>query len=180
MVSLEAKAPCDEHLPIEVGDCRLSAVDHEYMTLLSPYKGKEKLLGAVLKSTYGIGFPAAGKSSKKAGVRCVWFGLDQAMLIGPAPDKTLAKTAALVDQSDSWAVVRLQGAQAVDVLARLTPVDLRPSEFKTGAAARSELRHMMVSISRVGPQAYEIMAFRSMAKTLVHDLQDAMKSLAAQ
>ena len=85
-----------------------------------------------------------------------------------------------VDQSDSWAVVRLQGDLAAEVLSRLTPLDLRPSVFKRGHTARSSLQHMNVSISCVGAQAFEIMAFRSMAQTLVDDLKTAMLSMAAQ
>jgi len=85
-----------------------------------------------------------------------------------------------VDQSDSWAVVRLQGAAAQAVLARLTPLDIRSTVFKRGHTARSSLQHMNVSITRVGLQAFEIMAFRSMAKTLVHDICCAMRSVAAQ
>lgn len=180
MVDLKAVGPCEGLLPIAVGDCQLKAVDHVHMTLLSPYKNKEKQLSTALKAAYDIGLPAPNRSVAKAGVRCLWFGLDQAMLIGPRPDKALAKYAALVDQSDSWVVVRLQGAGATDVLARLTSLDLRAAVFKRGATARGELRHMMVSISRVGVDAFEIMAFRSMAKTLVADLAGAMASVAAQ
>jgi len=37
---------------------------------------------------------------------------------------------AVVDQSDGWAALRVTGAGAVDVLARLVPVDLRPQVFR--------------------------------------------------
>ena len=76
--------------------------------------------------------------------------------------------------------MRLAGADAADVLARLTPIDLRESQFKRGHTARTELAHMMASITRLGPQSYQIMVFRSLANTLVHDLKTAMKSVAAR
>ncbi|KPU84134.1 sarcosine oxidase subunit gamma [Marinosulfonomonas sp. PRT-SC04] len=180
MVNLNVVNPCDGLLPIEAGACQLRAVEHKSMTLVSAYKGKEQPLSAALNAAYGIGFPKPNRAAAKAGVRAVWFGYDQALLIGAGPDAALAEFAALVDQSDSWAVVRLQGEQAVDVLARLTSLDLRPAVFKRGHTARSELRHMMVSITRVGADAFEIMAFRSMAKTLVDELRAAMLSVAAQ
>lgn len=180
MVELSAKTPCAGLLPVAVGDCTLSEVASASMTLLSSYKGKEKQLGAALKAAHGMAFPAPNRSTGKAGARCVWFGQGQGMLIGPTPDKSLARYGAVVDQSDGWAVVRLEGMGAVDVLARLTSLDLRESQFKRGQTARSELHHMMVSITRVGNQAFDIMAFRSMAKTLVHDLEGAMASVAAQ
>lgn len=180
MVELQPITPCAGLLPIEVENFKLSEVSPASMTLLSPYKGKEKQLSAALLAAHGMRLAAPNRSTGKAGARCVWFGFGQALLIGPTPDKSLGKFAALVDQSDSWATVQLQGAGAANVLARLTSIDLRPTVFKRGHTARSELRHMMVSITRVGAEAFEIMAFRSMAGTLVHDLQDAMESVAAQ
>ncbi len=180
MGKLQPISPCAGLLPIAVGNYKLSEVPFTRMTLLSPYKGKEKQLGLALFKAHGMQFAAPNRSTGKMDAKCVWFGQGQAMLVGPTPAKSLAKSAAVVDQSDSWAVVRLQGAGAADVLARLTSIDLRPAVFKRGHTARSELRHMMVSITRVGVDAFEIMAFASMAATLVHDLQDAMESVAAQ
>ena len=86
----------------------------------------------------------------------------------------------MTDQSDGWAVMRLEGAGARDVLARLCPLDLRAPVFKRGHTARSLLGHMNASITRVGVNAFEIMVFRSMANTAVHELNEAMKSVAAQ
>lgn len=40
--------------------------------------------------------------------------------------------------------------------------------------------HMSVSITRTGPAAFRILAFRSMARTAVHELSRAMESVAAQ
>ncbi len=92
----------------------------------------------------------------------------------------MAAHAALTDQSDAWAMVRLEGAAAEDVLARLVPVDLRQSVFKRGHTARTMLQHMAVSITRISGEAFLILAFRSMAGTLVHDLETAMKGVAAR
>ena len=179
MVELQAINPCAGRLPITVGDCKLSEVLPDNMTLLSPYKGMDKQLSEGLLTAHGMRLAAPNRSTGKAGAKCVWFGQDQVLLVGPAPDKSLAKFAAIVEQSDSWAIVRLQGVGAADVLARLTSIDLRDTVFKRGHTARTELRHMMVSITRTGVDAFEIMAFRSMAETLVHDLQGAMESVAS-
>ncbi|WP_321170030.1 sarcosine oxidase subunit gamma [Sedimentitalea xiamensis] len=102
------------------------------------------------------------------------------MLAGSEPAPGLSGHAVLVDQSDAWAVVRLQGPQATDVLARLVPVDLRPRHFKRGHTVRTDLMRMNVSITRVADAAFLIMAFRSMAATLVHDLKTAMEGVAAR
>jgi sarcosine oxidase subunit gamma len=59
-------------------------------------------------------------------------------------------------------------------------VDLRPQVFKRGHTLRTELKHMMASITRIGAQSFQIMVFRSMARTLVHDLKTAMEAVAAR
>ena len=43
----------------------------------------------------------------------------------------------MTDQSDGWTVLALSGAAAVDVLARLVPVDLRLAAFPVGGALRT-------------------------------------------
>ncbi|MDG1257047.1 MAG: sarcosine oxidase subunit gamma, partial [Paracoccaceae bacterium] len=45
---------------------------------------------------------------------------------------------------------------------------------------RSSLYHMMASITRIGNNTFQIIVFRSMAETLVHDLSVAMKSVLAR
>ena len=167
-------------LPIKVAECRIFAAPSETMHLISPYQGQVKTLSDAMKSAHGMAFPAAGRATGKEGARLVWFGLDQAMLIGPVPDARLSEFAAVVDQSDGWAVLRLQGPQAEDVLARLVPVDIRAGHFKRGQTMRTQLQHLHVSITRIGVELFQIMAMRSMAKTLVDELHGAMRLIAAR
>lgn len=101
-------------------------------------------------------------------------------MVGKALDATLARHAALTDQSDGWAVFSLQGQGVEDVLARLTPLDLNRGVFKRGHAARSLLGHMSAIFLRTGENAFQIMVFRSMARTAVHELEVAMKAVAAR
>jgi sarcosine oxidase subunit gamma len=180
VVELMEKSAFGGLLPVEAGECRIIAAPSEAMHLVSPYKGQGKPLSAALKSAHGMAFPAAGRATGKEGARLVWFGLDQAMLIGPAPDARLSEFAAVVEQSDGWAVLRLEGGQAEDVLARLVPVDMRAGHFKRGQTVRTHLQHLHVSITRVGAEVFQIMVMRSMAKTLVDDLQGAMRLVAAR
>ena len=66
------------------------------------------------------------------------------------------------------------------MLARLVPLDLRPASFADGAAARSLLGHMSLAIRRTGAAGFELLVFRSMAATAVHEIGAAMTSVAAQ
>lgn len=178
MVSLIAKAPCEGLLPIAAGDCTLSEVSPEAITSIMPASGQEKSVSEALKRAHGLAFPAPNRATGKEGGRLVWTGLGQAFLVGPVPKPVSG--AAMTDQSDAWAVMRLEGASAEAVLARLVPVDLRVVGFKRGHTARTMLFHMSCSITRVGANSFDIMVFRSMAKSAVHELSTAMRSVAAQ
>lgn len=126
----------------------------------------------------GLTFPAPNTLSAKKGARLIWTGRDQAFLIGvTAP---VLEGAALTDQSDGWTVLGLDGAGASDVLARLVPVDLRLQAFSAGAVCRTQLNHMNVVLLRSGSTSFEIMVFRSMARTAWHELHDALQMLAAR
>lgn len=180
MVKLIAKTPCDGLLPLTIGATSLSEVQPGHMTSIAAFKGQDKALSGALKSAHGMAAPGAGRATGKQDARAIWFGQRVILLIGPAADPSLAQHAALTDQSDAWAVVRLDGAQAADVLARLCPIDLRDDQFRRGQTARTELMHMAASITRVGNQSYQIMVFRAFAQTLVHDLNVAMQSVSAR
>ena len=180
MAELIAKSPCEGLLPIECGGVTLSELPSMPITSVMAHKGREKALSQALKDAHGMALPQPNRMTGREGARAVWFGPGQVMLIGPGPNAALAEHAAVTDQSDAWATVRLEGAGCEDVLARLVPLDVRRHRFKRGHAARSQLQHMNVSLARVGDNAFLIMAFRSMASTLVHDLETAMKGVAAR
>lgn len=175
---LDAASPCAGLLPRKIGALTLSEVDPGHLTALSPFKGSG--LGEALKAAHGMALPAPNRATGKAGARALWFGHAHYLLMGPPPDPALADHAAVTDISDAWAVVQLDGAGVTDALARVTPVDLRASQFRRGHTARTDLRHMHASITNVADEAFIIMVFRSMARTLVHDLATAMEGVAAR
>ena len=180
MADMIEKSPCDGVLPVQIGAATLTEVDPGYMTSLAPYKGRKSALSKALKTAHGMALPAPNRATGKAGVRALWFGHETWLLMGPAPSDTLNGIAAQTDQSDGWAVMRLEGERAVEILARLTPVDLRSTQFRQGHTARTELAHMMASITRIGTKSYQIMVFRAFARTAVHEISEAMKSVAAR
>ena len=178
MASLPVKTPCEWLLPVSVGTCTLSELTPDAITSIAPVRGKTRAVSEALKKMHGVGFPARNRATGRQGARCIWFGPGLAMLVGPVSN--VVKDAAMTDQSDGWAVMRLQGRDAEAVLARLVPVDLRARIFKRGHTARTLLFHVPVSITRTGVSGFDIMVFRSMAKTAVDELVQAMKSVAAQ
>jgi sarcosine oxidase subunit gamma len=73
--------------------------------------------------------------------------------------------------------LRVTGTQATDALMRLVPLDLRA--FKPGQSARAPLGHMQMVLMRE-KQGFLLLVFRSMARTAWHEVETAMKSLAAR
>jgi sarcosine oxidase subunit gamma len=78
--------------------------------------------------------------------------------------QALAGTAAVFNQADARAVLRLSGAHARDVLAKGCALDLHPRAFKTGDAAVTAISHIGVSLWQVDEEpAFDLAVPRSMA-----------------
>jgi sarcosine oxidase subunit gamma len=170
----------DGVLPMEIGGVALQEADMAPMTILMPYASKAGALSDALEVAHGLSWPEVGRLTGAADRGLLWFGRAQGLLIGVAPNEDLAKHAAVVDQSDAWTVVDMQGALAVEALARLTPADLRPGTFGQGHTVRTELGHMAASVTRIGADCFRIMVFRAFARTLVHELTTVLEGVAAR
>lgn len=179
-VKLMAQTPCYGLLPMSHGTVAVHEVVQDHIVSIAPYKGKATALNKAMTTAYGLKYPAAGRVTANDAVRCQWAGHAHAFLIGSPAVDALSDLAAVTDQSDAWAIVHISGDHVHDVLARLIPMDLRPSAFKKNYTARTMVQHMAANVTRVGPDAFEIMVMRSMARTLVHDLETAMENVAAR
>lgn len=162
---------------ITLGGVTLAEVEVGPITSVAVYPGAAKLVARGLRSL-GLAMPAPNSFAEKKGARIVWTGREQAFLIGVAPPAI--EGGALTDQTDGWAVLGLGGPAAVDVLARLVPVDLRLPVCPVGTALRAPVNHMNAVILRTGDYAFEIMVFRSMARTAWHEIETAVSLVAAR
>ncbi|MFN3845635.1 MAG: sarcosine oxidase subunit gamma [Paracoccaceae bacterium] len=142
------------------------------ITSIAPWPGQSHAVGAAL----GLAFPKPNTVSRSDGARLVWAGRELAFLFDAAPPEGLP--AAITDQSDGWVTLSLRGSCAVDVLARLVPLDLRSVE--AGQAFRTALNHLPLLLIVEAPDSFSLLTFRSMAKTAWHEVQDAMEKVAAR
>lgn len=172
MADLIARPATHGLLPVEIGGTVLEDAQPEAITLVAPFDGRD----AAVKTALG-GFPGPGETCEVKGGRALSVGPGQAMILG---DPVSPDGAAATDLSDGWTVVALDGANARPILARLTPLDLRDGNFPPGATARTLIGHMTVSLTRIGEYRFEIMVFRSMTQTLIHDLTRAMRHVEAR
>lgn len=171
---LIAKPPL-ARAPVTIGAARLSTVEYGQITSVAPFQGQDQAVAEVLKDQ-GLGWPAVGRSTGKSGARVIWAGLGTAFVLGPAV--AVPTGAAVTDQSDGWAVLALENG--TDVLARLTPLDLRDTVFKRGHVARSLLGHMNAIFVKTGANRMEILVFRSMVETAWHEITEVMGRVAAE
>ncbi len=177
---LNAQSPCFGLVPIEHGTVRVVEVEPAHISAIAPFKGKTTAVNKALSASFGVRLPAVGRRVEKDAVACLWFDHSHAMLIGAKVDESLSSLAAVTDQSDGWAVLNIAGDHVLDVLARLVPMDLRTSAFGTGSTARTMLQHIPISLSRLNADTFQIIAMRSMARSVVHELDLAMENVAAR
>ncbi|NOX41131.1 MAG: sarcosine oxidase subunit gamma [Alphaproteobacteria bacterium] len=187
MVDLTGLSALEGLLPYEVDGAVLSAVSYGAITSIMPFRGQKTAVNVRLKADGGAALPRIGRVSGPVAKRLIWAGRGQYLLLdlrrGAAfdttPDPAFDELAALSDQTSAWVVMRLEGARAQEVLARLCPLDLRAGVFKRGHVARTELAHMAVILWR-RPKGFEIMVVRSVAQVAMRRLSGAMDSVAAQ
>lgn len=180
MAELIATSPARGLTPVTIGTVTLTEAPMVPVWAILPFRGKAHGLDAALQKAHGLTFPEPGLCHDAKGLRLAWSGLDQAFLIGSAPDKSLGQHAALIDQSDAWTHLRIEGEQSRAALARLVPIDLSPAACPKGSARRTLLGHMPTLILHPGGDRFEVLLFRSMAQSAVHDLTLAMTAVAAR
>jgi heterotetrameric sarcosine oxidase gamma subunit len=153
-------------LPLAIAAARLEA--------LPPVR---RMLVAPLATGQVAGLPEPGHFVVADGGRIVWAGMGQWFFEGAAgpPDAG----AALTDQTDGWAGLRLTGPDAQEVLARLVPLDLDRRAFPPGSVARSLLRHVMLLLIATD-DGFELLVPRSFARTAVRELREAMRAVAGR
>lgn len=131
-------------------------------------KGRDADLLAALRDLIGVAPPTTPKVAKGKG-NLVWSGPGQWLLvterageIAPIALK-LAGLAAVSDQSDARAVLRLSGPRIRDALAKGCPIDLHQRAFKTGDAAQTAISHIGVQFWQVDDApTYDVTVARSM------------------
>jgi sarcosine oxidase subunit gamma len=133
-------------LPLEIGTVSVREVQTS-MHLLAPYRGQAVQAAAAFNTKWGWNGPVPMSLSAKVGSMRFWFDHAHIAVMGATPSTRLARHAAVRDVGDGWTVLELNGADVRDVLARLTPLDLRVKQCKTGMSQRSSLMHMQAVIS---------------------------------
>lgn len=138
--------------------------------------------GAAIARALGMDLPARGQSSVASGRRLCWMSPDEWLLVLPAAqtadalrdlEAALAGQFALVlDVSDMRVAFAIEGARAAQVLAKLSPADLR--DLPDGAVRRTRAAQVACAIWRDGDRLV-LIGFRSVAEYLAGLLAGAAR-----
>ena len=148
-------------------------------------RGGNAALTETLQTSFGLAVPSIGSSASTAdaGARLLRLRPEQFFLLIDGEDEKakaiaverLGQTAYVTDQSDSWIMLIISGAQCRTALARLCPVDLHPSVFPVGKVARTVMEHFGVIILHEGPGQYLLMSANSSAASFRHAIETALR-----
>ena len=141
-------------------------------------KGKSAEVKAAIQTAYGVALPDTPLRVTGNGIAFIWHGPDQWMAIADRGTNNrdievelkpvLEGKAAVVDQGDGRAVVRVSGTHVRDVLAKGFAIDSHPSAFKTNSVAITHAAHIGCIIWQIdAAPTYEIAMFRSFADSFM-------------
>lgn len=165
----------------------LSEVRDFSLVLVFARRGQWQAVVQAAKAHFGVKAPVKPQAiSGKKGV-LIWSGPDQMMALFPRGDiirpldalrEAFAGAASLSDQSDGRCMVRISGARAREMLAKVSSIDLDDSAFPIGAAAATSIDHTGVNLWREknaadGSPVFNILVFTSFADSLWHTLIDS-------
>ncbi|MAI59372.1 MAG: sarcosine oxidase subunit gamma [Rhodobacteraceae bacterium] len=177
MLKLSAKSAFEGLLPKQIGSVSIKEYAVDYLTLIDWPAGRKDDVSSELEKIHDITLPVPNRISGRTGNCCLWFG-NHYLLMGRKPGPELANVARLTDVSDGYGILHAEGDEIEAVLARLIPINLCKSVFKRDHTAKTLVQHMQASVTRISESAFQIIVSRSMARTLVHDLERAMGSVA--
>lgn len=137
-------------------------------------KGRADDLAAAVRSRYALDLPTTPKRVEQGGLAFIWSGPGQWLAV--AEDRrdlarelaeTIGAFAAVSDQSDGLAVLRISGPRARDALIKGVGLDLHPRAFAPGDAAVTVIAHVGAQLWQLDDQpSYEIAIYRSFAGSL--------------
>jgi heterotetrameric sarcosine oxidase gamma subunit len=139
---------------------------------------------------YGKPAPAKPQAVEANGALLIWSGPDQILVLSARGQRSstertrlaFAGMASLSEQSDGRSLIRIAGARARDMLAKVCSLDLHPAVFPAGTAAATSIDHTSVNlwrgedgngVDRGGEAVFYLLVFATFAESLWHTLLDS-------
>jgi heterotetrameric sarcosine oxidase gamma subunit len=148
-------------------------------------RGQWSAVAQACAEGYGKAAPAKPQAVSAEGALLVWSGPDQFLVLsrrgeGSATERArlaFAGMASLSEQSDGRSLLRISGARARDMLAKVCSLDLHPAVFPVGTAVATSIDHTSVNLWRgedsSGEAVFHLLVFATFAESLWHTLLDS-------
>jgi sarcosine oxidase subunit gamma len=141
------------------------------ITLRGDLASKE--VKAAVKKAVGLGIPAQRQALMGQGCAVLWMSPDELLLICAYTEVTQTITTLeealkgqhflAVNVSDARCFLRISGAGAREVLAKLCPVDLAPHAFTPGMFRRTRMAQIPAAFWLDDAGTFHLICFRSVA-----------------
>ena len=169
------------------GETSLQEVcDLAVVSIAVPLDGEARL-GEAMRAAYGTEKPDVGMSTVSADSETRFLSLarDQFFALWSYDGADAAEVVAgklghagyYTLQSDNWACLRLSGPDAIPALERLCMLDLHPSAFPIGKAARTSMEHLGVIIVKEKADMVLLMSAWSSAESFLHAIETSLRNV---
>ncbi|MBZ9707337.1 sarcosine oxidase subunit gamma [Mesorhizobium sp. ESP7-2] len=148
-------------------------------------RGKAADMASAAKAHFGVAVPETPKTAGATEATLIWSGPDQFFVLSKGGrhqvaslSPAFAASASLSDQSHARLLIRISGAKARALLAKLSSIDLYPATFPVGAAAATSMDHTSVTLWRGndapdGQAVFNVLVFATFAESLWHTMLDS-------
>lgn len=139
-------------------------------------RGRAGALAALLSERYALKLPGGPSGETSSSITFIGTGPNVWLAVKSdanadwvsALGEDLAAHAAVSDQSSAYAILRLRGAEARELLQRGVSIDLHPNTFQPGAAAVTDIAHIGVILIASHNNGFDVAIFRSYAGSFWH------------
>jgi sarcosine oxidase subunit gamma len=140
------------------GANHLELVDGARIHSVLAFRGREQAVAGVLASL------------PEHGVRNVGPG-EWLVVSGDPAQEPEIDGAMVVEQSHGRTLFRLKGPDSIRLLMKGVAADIAGDGFPVGASGSMAFGHLTINLARTGEKDFEIVAMRSFAESLYHDLK---------
>jgi sarcosine oxidase subunit gamma len=144
-------------------------------------RGDRQALSERVRSAFGVHLPTGARVAVAGQIAFVGTGPRTWLALRDGPEqlseeleRALGSGAAVADQSDGYAVLRLSGSKVRATFEKGLGVDLHPRAFRPGDAAVTACAHLGVILWQVDEvPTYEVAVFRSLGPAFWHWLSES-------
>ena len=146
----------------------------------------EPPVAKAVKNASGRDMPQAGTAHISGETGVAWMSPDELLILCPHHDvdATLAQITKdlksihhlAVNVSAARASFKVEGAQAREVLAKLSPVDMSAQAFGPGSFRRTRMAQVAAAVWYVSDSAFQVICFRSRARYVFDLLSTAAQA----